>query len=531
MVQTRSRAQSRASLRKVKSIPKPSSSENRREEFDEQIREEEQTGNSIGKSSVDKHVVSTISMEEQPLEVNYQTDHEGLTKKRKVVHFNDKGQPIGEGSAPFSSELGSIMRKHCPISYETWRGVPGQTKDKLWKRVTDKYIVPVAYKPNVLEKIHNYWRSHKSLLRTKHYDRYNTDEERKSNCPKGVTQAIWNKFVDNQSSPVAQARRKAGKIARQAMKTPHVSGRTGAARMAEALKRGNPLANVTRTDLYLAMHSRSDGSCPTPELTEKVEKIKAIAKENPDSMNLDVDHDPVAQVYGPEKNSHCVRGMGLGVSKISLRHSAPALHQLEQEKRLRAAAEEKVVKLKAQVASLSSTPSVEDSEEDSRSNLFSSFKPKIVIPPMKETRYFYSRKNPVTPPKPVEETSGKRRVEIEEIRPIPKKVRVDREQESDAGDTETEDKDYVPDEQDGRLCVFKNAESQRPNRRVEEVRRTDLSLAEEQLAMLKEQVVSQKEQIGELRQEKEEMSELKKQIISQGLMIADMKELIARLCS
>ncbi|KAL5728888.1 hypothetical protein ACHQM5_001916 [Ranunculus cassubicifolius] len=81
----------------------------------------------------------------------------------------------------------------------------------------------------------NCWKKYKSLLRSKYYDAYNTDEERKRNRPNGIKQVIWNKFVDNESSPAAQALRISGRIARQSMKTPHVSGRTGAARMAEAL--------------------------------------------------------------------------------------------------------------------------------------------------------------------------------------------------------------------------------------------------------------------------------------------------------
>ncbi|KAL5728889.1 hypothetical protein ACHQM5_001917 [Ranunculus cassubicifolius] len=86
-----------------------------------------------------------------------------------------------------------------------------------------------------MDKIRNSWRKYKCMLRANHYDSYHTDEERKRNCPKGVKQDVWNKFVDNESTPAAQTQRILGKKARQAMKTPHFSGRSGAARVAEAM--------------------------------------------------------------------------------------------------------------------------------------------------------------------------------------------------------------------------------------------------------------------------------------------------------
>lgn len=70
------------------------------------------------------------------------------------------------------------------------------------------------------------------------------------------------------------------------------------------------------------------------------QEIKAAIQNNPDSVHLDVDHDPIAQVYGPEGKGR-VRSMGAGVTKSSLSTSAPARELLRHEKKRSAAYEER----------------------------------------------------------------------------------------------------------------------------------------------------------------------------------------------
>ncbi|KAF6143264.1 hypothetical protein GIB67_039047 [Kingdonia uniflora] len=263
------------------------------------------------------------------------------SKPKKMVFFNDSGQPIGEGSAPFVTYLGSLARIHCPIIYEKWRDVPNDIKEMIWKLVTGEYNVCISYKDKILRKLNIYWRGFKCELRAKHYDMYDTDEERKSHCPRGVIQEDWDTFVDNQSTPTAQARRGRGKSARKAMKNPHTSGRLGAARTAEKLKKGDPIATITRTELFLATHCRKDGSCLNPEISEQVEQVKAIVAKDPSSIHLDLDHDPVAQVFGREKKG-CVRGLGEGVSKSGYLYSFPARDQLLQERRMQLYIQEQI---------------------------------------------------------------------------------------------------------------------------------------------------------------------------------------------
>ncbi|KAL5697918.1 hypothetical protein ACHQM5_029018 [Ranunculus cassubicifolius] len=364
--------------------------------------------------------------------------------EKKVVHFNDKGQPIGEESKPFNSYLNTIMREHCPIRYQKWKDVPGEIKNTVWNLVTDKFLVAAGYKHKVLQKVQDYWRRHKNVLRIRHYDCYDTDEKRKQNCPTFVSPEDWEKFVDNESLPVARARREAGRSARKALKTPHHSGTRGAARTEEKLKRGNPLATVTRTDLYLAMH---DGSCTE---NDKVEKVKAIVRENPESVNFELDLDPVAQVYGSKKKY--VVGMGQGVTRKSLIDAAPVIERLQRERMLRLSAQEKLANLKQQRCGESPVASPGESPVAS----------------------------PAPPPPPLSVV-----------------VQTPPEEEVSGGENPPEE---------GASGVS-------------------------ELEKLRRHLVLQDERIEALQEEKEQITDLKKQIISQGLMIADMKELIMRLCS
>ncbi|KAK9145616.1 hypothetical protein Sjap_005519 [Stephania japonica] len=54
---------------------------------------------------------------------------------RQVIHFNDKGQPIGENSKKFSSFLGAMGRDMVRITIPEWPHVSAERKEELWKLV------------------------------------------------------------------------------------------------------------------------------------------------------------------------------------------------------------------------------------------------------------------------------------------------------------------------------------------------------------------------------------------------------------
>ncbi|KAF9608636.1 hypothetical protein IFM89_010420 [Coptis chinensis] len=134
-------------------------------------------------------------------------------------------------------------------------------------------------------------------------------------------------FVDNEAKPSRKRMRLVGKNSRKALKSLHTSGRRGAARTIHNLKKKNPNVKITRTLSYMAIHTRKDGSFLVPE---RMARINAIIEDDPSSIDLDLDNDPVAQVCGPDQYGR-VLGMGVGVSKTSLIASGPAKEKLHQE--------------------------------------------------------------------------------------------------------------------------------------------------------------------------------------------------------
>ncbi|KAF9610906.1 hypothetical protein IFM89_025494 [Coptis chinensis] len=252
------------------------------------------------------------------------------SKGKKKVEFDSDGQPVRDGSEGFSSLLGGTTKTHCQ-------------KDFL-----KEYNVDDAYKKINLKKVAKSFREFKHHLRVKYYDKYDNDVDRKRNCPTGVKLEEWEKFMDNESKPSRKLTRAKGKVAREALKTLHTSSRRGATRTVHDMKSKNPNVKVTRTDSYMAIHTHKDGSFIAPQ---RMERIKAIIEDDPASVNLDLDHDPVAQVCGPDKFGR-VPGMSIGISKTALTSLTPAKEQLGQQKQQHSMLEEWFGSLERQMVTL-----------------------------------------------------------------------------------------------------------------------------------------------------------------------------------
>ncbi|KAF6139799.1 hypothetical protein GIB67_009646, partial [Kingdonia uniflora] len=132
-------------------------------------------------------------------------------------------------------------------------------------------------------------RDYKSRLKTNNYDAYETDEERKSKRHKGVNKEDWIEFLDRLSTSEEQAKCKKGKAARSKMHSPHMTGRLGASEKKEILEKGGPKASVKRYVIFMACHTKEDGTYPE----EMKERMVAIQKD-PMLMDKDLDNDVVA---------------------------------------------------------------------------------------------------------------------------------------------------------------------------------------------------------------------------------------------
>ncbi|KAF6158708.1 hypothetical protein GIB67_040222 [Kingdonia uniflora] len=62
----------------------------------------------------------------------------GQDGEKTNVYFNERGQPIDQGSEKLPSYLGTIGRQMVPITYDDWRDVKGVRKDLIWEAIKAK---------------------------------------------------------------------------------------------------------------------------------------------------------------------------------------------------------------------------------------------------------------------------------------------------------------------------------------------------------------------------------------------------------
>ncbi|KAF5189210.1 hypothetical protein FRX31_021204 [Thalictrum thalictroides] len=233
----------------------------------------------------------------QPVEDDFQPSGEERCMpvprgERKQIQFNDDGQPIGSGSAQFATLIGKATTTHCSPTYSDWPSVPDDpVKMKIWDVVLESYDLEPRRRACVLQKANIAWRNWKYTLR-KAYDKYQTNADRLKNIPKKI---------------------KKRRLARE---------------------RESPDGKVTRTQLFVALHSRKDGTYPSLEMRPTLDEIKRLVSLDPYLGERDLDNDPVAIVCGLDGRGR-IRGKGNGISKTVVHASAPFKNIAQQEKRAR----------------------------------------------------------------------------------------------------------------------------------------------------------------------------------------------------
>ncbi|XP_021754316.1 uncharacterized protein LOC110719645 isoform X2 [Chenopodium quinoa] len=108
---------------------------------------------------------------------------------RVVICCNDEGKPIGPKRSELTRFLGTIAHNHkwAPLTYISWQKVPN--KEKIWKFVNSKYILPAKLKGWVMGKLDSSWRVFKCRIKRNHYYKYDSYEERLKHRPKRVPES------------------------------------------------------------------------------------------------------------------------------------------------------------------------------------------------------------------------------------------------------------------------------------------------------------------------------------------------------
>ncbi|KAI3957988.1 hypothetical protein MKW98_020630 [Papaver atlanticum] len=248
---------------------------------------------------------------------------------RKLIIFDKYGRPCDVGSEVFATDIGRIVRLHCPPAIESWTKVPHSIKDNIWKDIVIKYVVPEIYKPNVLLRANKAYKNWKRQLRVE-LDKHDTVAERKINMPKRLikNREDWESFVDFCNTDEDKKRRAIGKKAREGLEFLHSCGRKGIHRKIYDLEKESPTGEVTRAAIFLDTHIPKNINDPeSPSISDiKMRLIKELVEANPDGQK-DIGNDAVSLVCGRDTRG-VVLGLGGGVSITKVRASAASVESL-----------------------------------------------------------------------------------------------------------------------------------------------------------------------------------------------------------
>ncbi|KAL8485947.1 hypothetical protein ACS0TY_028018 [Phlomoides rotata] len=157
--------------------------------------------------------------------------------EKKLVVFNDRGQPTGTNGTEMQSYIGVLARRNIKIAYREWKDVPMNDKETIWEGVNEKFIVDQSWKKSCLVSANNKWRQFKAMLTTIVYSRVKQDlDAHDMNTPPSLYHFIakddWTDFVFTRMSDDFKELSEKQKCIRAQNKYPHRLSRKGYANYA-----------------------------------------------------------------------------------------------------------------------------------------------------------------------------------------------------------------------------------------------------------------------------------------------------------
>ncbi|CAL9238612.1 unnamed protein product, partial [Arabidopsis halleri] len=251
----------------------------------------------------------------------------GPTKMRKVakdpqdrveVSFTELGEHVGPGSVTLSSFLGAIVREHVPVTLDDWRKLDSQTKDTLWEEIQGRFNVQEEWqKDSVFKQMGCIWRSSKSKLLGLVRDAKSSTERIKlkpSNIP---SIPVWNSWIKSRTSTAFKEKSNKFRALRRAQ-IPYTTSRKGMFRLADEMKKkSDDPKKITRSKVWIAGHTHTDGRPVRPEFADTIEQIQSLDSQMDSTSGDNIKEDAVSKVLGKDKPGR-VRGMGRGITATKL---------------------------------------------------------------------------------------------------------------------------------------------------------------------------------------------------------------------
>ncbi|KAJ1432573.1 putative transposase, Ptta/En/Spm, plant [Sesbania bispinosa] len=162
--------------------------------------------------------------------------HSRPTKDREEVILDNDGEPIGPNDkivSALSYFLGTLARnaEFCPLIYTNFKALLKNHKEEIWEYVNDKYIIPDKGQKAVFSCINDAWRSYKSKVKKKHYEKYSTLKERLKNRPMTIPETHFKQLMAYWGNSTIQNISKKNAINKAKQKYAHRTGPINFARI------------------------------------------------------------------------------------------------------------------------------------------------------------------------------------------------------------------------------------------------------------------------------------------------------------
>ncbi|XP_022136077.1 uncharacterized protein LOC111007859 isoform X2 [Momordica charantia] len=227
--------------------------------------------------------------------------------KRKTIEYNDQGQPIGENAKKMQSFIGVCVRQKIPVTYNHWKEVPQELKDKIFNCV-ESFVLDWRSKHHILQSASKKFRTFKSTLTRTYILPFKDEPICLQNPPEKyphIDQEQWNSFVNARLSEEWETLSRAHKEIRAKCLYNHHISRKGYANLAQELDLSSDPSN--RAILWKEARKGKNNEYfddATRECAARIDELAAIHK----------GEDILTEALGTSEHSGRVRGVGEFVS-------------------------------------------------------------------------------------------------------------------------------------------------------------------------------------------------------------------------
>ncbi|KAL0559505.1 hypothetical protein IC582_004118 [Cucumis melo] len=225
------------------------------------------------------------------------------------IQFNEHRQPVGATSKKMQSYIGVCVRQQIPITYNSWKEVPNELKDKIYDCISMSFDLQPNAKHSILMSASRKFRTFKTTL-TQKYILPSKDQPSLLQFPpkiySHINQEDWESFVDARLSEEWEDYSRVQRERRSKCVYNHHMSRKGYANLADELKITHDVSY--RSTLWKEARKGKNNDYfddATRDCASRIDELVATNK----------NEDILTDALGSKEHGGRVRGVGAFVSQ------------------------------------------------------------------------------------------------------------------------------------------------------------------------------------------------------------------------